>query len=106
MQRTTVTRRSAGALSPSSVSPPWRRGGETERPVEASATGVGATDRQQLALRGAAAAALLGGPAVELPGPAAHAGLREDQLDAGRGVVVAGDRGDDAPGLLEPGQRE
>src|SRR5699024_8781112 len=43
---------------------------------------------------------------VEQSHPTAHAGVREDQVDQLGALAVAGDRGDDAADLFEPGQSE
>src|SRR4029078_9365834 len=66
------------------------------------------TDGDELGLghrrRGAAPA--VRGRLVEEPRPSAHTGLGEDQLDAGRRLVVAGDLGHHAADLLVPGHRQ
>jgi len=43
---------------------------------------------------------------VEQARPTAHAGVREDQVDPLGSLTVAGDRGDDAADLFEPGQSQ
>src|SRR5829696_1945011 len=96
-----TTPRSAGSVSPPSML------STAEPSEERSPTGVAAADGEKFPARGAAAAAvLLAGPAVELAGPTADAGLGKDQLHAGGRLEVARDGGDDAASLLEPGQRE
>ena len=78
----------------------WRKGA----PASMRAARVGphssaeSTDRQQLGRRPDAgdAAAAIGRLRLEESGASAHAGLGQDQLDPGRGLVVARDLGHDA----------